>query len=76
MREPLEVLTCDTTGCDAQVTARRSQLSSEARAAGWQVRAVTQIAITEDDGYVREEDHCPQHPVDVVEDDTVAGRSG
>ncbi len=60
MRDHLDVIACDTPGCDAEIVAVASELRGRAEATGWQV--AVELDSGADD--LRRVDHCPSHHLD------------
>lgn len=76
MREQLEILTCDMDRCESQVVAGASRIVKRARDAGWQVRVVTALGISEDGPELTFQDRCPDHPTEVIPREVVLHEAG
>ena len=76
MREPLEIITCDATGCGGQVVAGVSRIVAQAREKGWQVQAVTDLWVTDDGPELTRTDRCPRHPVEAIPREVVLREAG
>lgn len=76
MRDRMDVVVCDAGGCGAKVVGPASRLADRARAAGWQVAAVTAAWATDDGPDLTREDRCPEHPAPTVSDDVLLRELG